>query len=222
MTKDEALKLAFEALKDMNCGWKYIRESHGDLYGVGWDRAQQKADDAIAALRQALEQPVSFYVYEWVNQSDGIVFRSFRHDEHHMGREPDRTIAFTKPDTGIDRGAWSDVPDATKWVDELRGDEDLEEPPNSTTDVVEPAAWSVLDKRTGKHWYTHESKYTSQYYANLYSHRETDGSPSMVVTPLYAAPTPQSKQECETCANKRRRLEQSGFLKSPMRESDDV
>lgn len=57
MTKDEALKLAFEALKDMNCGWKYIRESHGDLYGVGWDRAQQKADDASEALRQALEQP---------------------------------------------------------------------------------------------------------------------------------------------------------------------
>jgi len=57
MTKDEAMKLALEALEDMNCGWKYIRESHGDLYGVGWDRAQQKADDAIAALRQALEQP---------------------------------------------------------------------------------------------------------------------------------------------------------------------
>ena len=57
MTKDEALKLAFEALKDMNCGWKYIRESHGDLYGVGWDRSQQKADDASEALRQALEQP---------------------------------------------------------------------------------------------------------------------------------------------------------------------
>ena len=52
----------------------------------------------------------------------------------------------------------------------------------------EPVAWSVLDKRRGKHWYTHESKYTAQYYANLYSHRETDGSPSMVVTPLYTAP----------------------------------
>ena len=51
-----------------------------------------------------------------------------------------------------------------------------------------PVAWSVLDKRTGKHWYTHESKSTAQYYANLYSHRETDGSPSMVVTPLYTAP----------------------------------
>ena len=32
-------------------------------------------------------------------------------------------------DYGIDRGAWSDVPDATKWVDELRGDEDSEQEP---------------------------------------------------------------------------------------------
>ena len=51
----------------------------------------------------------------------------------------------------------------------------------------EPVAWSVLDKRTGKHWYTHESKYTAQYYANLYSHNDADG-PSMVVKPLYTAP----------------------------------
>ena len=114
MTKDEAMKLAFEALKDMNCGWKYIRESHGDLYGVGWDRAQQKADDASEALRQALEQP----------------------------------------DMGIDRGAWSDVPDATKWVDELRGDEDLDEPPNSTTDVVEPepAAYAEIKNGYPRSW----------------------------------------------------------------------
>jgi len=31
--------------------------------------------------------------------------------------------------------AWADVPNASKWVDELRGG--LEEPPNSDTDVVE-------------------------------------------------------------------------------------
>ena len=53
----QAAEMALEALKDMNWGWKYIRESHGDLYGVGWDRAQGKADDAIEALRQALSQP---------------------------------------------------------------------------------------------------------------------------------------------------------------------
>lgn len=38
----------FEALRDMLGGWKYIRSAHGDLYGVGWDRAQEKAVAAIA------------------------------------------------------------------------------------------------------------------------------------------------------------------------------
>ena len=37
-----------DALRDMLSGWKYIRNTHGDLYGVGWDRAQQKAEAAIA------------------------------------------------------------------------------------------------------------------------------------------------------------------------------
>lgn len=37
-----------EALQDMLSGWKYIRERHGDLYGVGWDRAQNKAMTAIS------------------------------------------------------------------------------------------------------------------------------------------------------------------------------
>lgn len=40
-----------EALEDMLSGWKYIRESHGDLYGVGWDRAQDKAEFAIAKAK---------------------------------------------------------------------------------------------------------------------------------------------------------------------------
>ena len=37
-----------EAMKDMLSGWKYIRQVHGDLYGVGWDRAQGKAEAALA------------------------------------------------------------------------------------------------------------------------------------------------------------------------------
>lgn len=37
-----------EALRDMLSGWNYIRSMHGDLYGVGWDRAQGKAESAIA------------------------------------------------------------------------------------------------------------------------------------------------------------------------------
>ena len=41
------------ALKDMHSGWKYIRETHGDLYGVGWDRSQEKAEAAIAKAEEA-------------------------------------------------------------------------------------------------------------------------------------------------------------------------
>lgn len=36
-----------EALQDMLSGWQYIRTQHGDLYGVGWNRAEQKAVNAI-------------------------------------------------------------------------------------------------------------------------------------------------------------------------------
>jgi hypothetical protein len=49
-------------------------------------------DDLRAALAQQEQEPVAFYVYEWVNPSDGYVFRSFRPEEHHMGRNPDRVI----------------------------------------------------------------------------------------------------------------------------------
>jgi len=41
---------AVEALTDMLAGWRYIREHHGDLYGVGWDRAEHKAAAALAAF----------------------------------------------------------------------------------------------------------------------------------------------------------------------------
>ena len=51
------------------------------------------------------------------------------------------------------------------------------------TKMPEPVAYSVLDRRTGKHWYTHESKYTAQGYASHYAHRDADG-PSQVVLPL--------------------------------------
>lgn len=37
-----------EAIQDMLSGWQYIRQTHGDLYGVGWDRAEQKAKDALS------------------------------------------------------------------------------------------------------------------------------------------------------------------------------
>lgn len=74
MTKDEALKMALEALED-------VQEM---MTTSDW------FNERVQAVRQALDQL------------------------------PDTTKMI---DTGIDRGAWSDVPDATKWVDELRGDE---------------------------------------------------------------------------------------------------
>lgn len=53
------LDLIINALDDMLSGWKYIRESHGDLYGVGWDRAESKAVEALAAARELREmEPV--------------------------------------------------------------------------------------------------------------------------------------------------------------------
>ena len=39
------------ALEDLLSGWRYIRETHGDLYGVGWDRAEEKAAAALAAAK---------------------------------------------------------------------------------------------------------------------------------------------------------------------------
>ena len=41
-----------DALMDALSGWRYIRECHGDLYGVGWDRVQEKLE---AILRKAQE-----------------------------------------------------------------------------------------------------------------------------------------------------------------------
>ena len=99
----KAAEMALEALEDMNCGWKYIRESHGDLYGVGWDRAQGKADDAIEALRQALDH----------------------------------------------------LPDATKMMGLIPSEwAGLDEPPNSTTDVVEPepAAYAEIKNGYPRSW----------------------------------------------------------------------
>lgn len=39
-----------DAMEDMLAGWRYIRRNHGDLYGVGWDRAEGKMERALEAL----------------------------------------------------------------------------------------------------------------------------------------------------------------------------
>lgn len=37
----------YAALTDMLAGWRYIRDHHGDLPGVGWDRAEEAARAAL-------------------------------------------------------------------------------------------------------------------------------------------------------------------------------
>lgn len=44
----ERVKELEEALRDMHNGWRYIRRAHGDLYGVGWDRCEEKARAALS------------------------------------------------------------------------------------------------------------------------------------------------------------------------------
>lgn len=52
----ERVKELEEALRDMHNGWRYIRRAHGDLYGVGWDRCEEKAS---AALSKSLPNTVA-------------------------------------------------------------------------------------------------------------------------------------------------------------------
>ena len=35
------------ALLDMRSGWRYIRHSYGDLYGVGWARCEKNSTEAL-------------------------------------------------------------------------------------------------------------------------------------------------------------------------------
>lgn len=119
MTKDKALKMALSAMETVR---PYEVADYDPI------------EKAIKALRQALDQlPDDTKMIEPSEQDkvdrDVLMYgQGFMKDEKHIPLH----------EVFIDRGAWSDVPDATKWVDELRGDEDLDEPPNSTTNVVEP------------------------------------------------------------------------------------
>lgn len=79
-----------------------------------------------------------------------------------------------EPDYGIDRGAWSDVPDATKWVDELRGDDEPEHEPVAYLDAVDnktayvaPARKRWLDPQQDKEW--KQFHYDHQYDTPLYT-----------------------------------------------------
>jgi hypothetical protein len=86
--KDEALKLALE-----------VMHNQGDVGVDEWIATEAAINQALATPAQPEQEPVAFYVYEWINPSDGVVFRSFRADEYQCGREPDRTVAVPTPPT---------------------------------------------------------------------------------------------------------------------------
>lgn len=48
-----------DALLDARSGMRYIRETHGNLYGVGFDRVEEKAEKALGAPPEvtAINQP---------------------------------------------------------------------------------------------------------------------------------------------------------------------
>jgi hypothetical protein len=41
-----------EALRDMHSGWKYLRSSPCNLYGLGWNRCDDSATAALAKYEQ--------------------------------------------------------------------------------------------------------------------------------------------------------------------------
>ena len=53
----------YEALHDMRSGWRYVRETHGDLYGVGWDRCERSASEAIAEFEHMRDSEKNFITY---------------------------------------------------------------------------------------------------------------------------------------------------------------
>jgi len=156
------------------------------LKHIAMDVAVQQIADAITALRTALAEPEQ----EPTEIPKGWIPLRI---EWEPGYPED--VAFGPPYLMNRLKKWLDkhfanltAPQRTEpdhFRDATKKVEQRQEP------VQEPVAWSVLDKRTGKHWYTHESKYTAEWHAKEYSHREPDGSPSMVVTPLYTHPVPQ-------------------------------
>lgn len=93
-------------------------------------------DEVCKALAQPEQEPVA-WVRDLTSPQPHCVtslkYRSVADTDAGVKYIPVYTAPPSKPeqalDYGIDRGAWSDVPDATKWVDELRGDEDSEQKP---------------------------------------------------------------------------------------------
>lgn len=47
--REDMLLVPRDTIHDALAGWHYIRKHHGDLYGVGWDRVEEKLSSALSS-----------------------------------------------------------------------------------------------------------------------------------------------------------------------------
>ena len=87
--------------------------------------------------RKAMQMALDALEWSWGGEPLGTKeFEAITALRKALDHVPD-TMKMLEPDMGIDRGAWDDVPDATKWVDELRGGDETEQ---------EPVAWMYVNE----------------------------------------------------------------------------
>ena len=117
-------------------------------------KAAERALEALEAVNEMSKPPMGIPLPAEIDGAMDALRQALDH-------VPD-TMKMLEPDMGIDRGAWDDVPDATKWVDELRGGDETEQ---------EPVAWMTNS----------EQDTTAEY---MFCHVQTP----MHDIPLYEAP----------------------------------
>jgi len=98
------------AVEDLLSGWKYIRSFHGDLYGVGWDRAQHKAEAAIAkvtALRAGPGEQPSEAALQLPPLTD-VMYSAFRGYELEVTTGGDESTTVYLDDSVLDE-IWDNI-----------------------------------------------------------------------------------------------------------------
>ena len=153
MTKDKALKMALEALENLECLAETAMED-ANRDGGEYDTEEHLKDTkaVISVLRQTIKQSEIEMVMLLLDDALNKSIDQF-HDATKM----------IEPSMGLIESEWAG----------------LEEPPNSTTDVVDPVAWIDKNKITWIQKYGDEADVL----AGVSKHQESEFD-----VPLYTAP----------------------------------
>lgn len=116
MNNIETMKLALKALEFATA--QIYNEDNDDIIA-----------DAITAIRQAIDHVPD--TTKMIEPEELVCVCGAIWQGQEMICPPRCLEEGIERERPTDRGAWDDVPDATKWVDELRGDE-----PWDTTDMA--------------------------------------------------------------------------------------